>query len=175
MRSVAVVSMITFIAIFGSTVLIGTRLVESSRAAAVASLPVAELAAAEQTLADLSLEQEQMQSEREDLLALHQAAAAENKILAERRMQLEAAARELDAKQTADLGERERSAIRLARMYEVMKPQQAAPIMASLDLEVVLEIMVRMRERPAGRILARMDPGYAARISTHLSARQSSP
>jgi len=56
-------------------------------------------------------------------------------------------------------------------MYEAMKPAKAAPILSSLDMEIILEIFDRMKEKPAAKILAYMDPGLAARISARLSLK----
>jgi flagellar motility protein MotE (MotC chaperone) len=78
-------------------------------------------------------------------------------------------ARELEARQRILTQEQERSAGRLAKMYENMKPAQAAPILSALEMDVLLDIMTRMKERQAARILASMEAGLAARISTELS------
>jgi flagellar motility protein MotE (MotC chaperone) len=77
----------------------------------------------------------------------------------------------LEAKQQEYVQERENSATKLAKMYEAMKPAQAAPIMSALDLEIILDIMTRMKERQAARILANMDAGLAAQISTQMSMK----
>ena len=77
----------------------------------------------------------------------------------------------LEVKQQAYIEARERSAARLAKMYEAMKPAKAAPILAALDPDIVIEIMTRMKERQAAKILASMDAGLAAQISTRLSSK----
>ena len=174
MKTVAVISVITFVLIFGGVLLIGAQLGNSTHAVAVPNLAAEDYEAAERVFSDMAVERDRIQREREELIGLRQNVAVQEKVLDESRKQLEAVIAKLDAKQNTYIEERERSATRLAKMYEAMKAQQAAPIMASLELEIVLEIMARMKERPAAKILAHMDPGYAARISTHLSARGSS-
>ncbi len=170
MKTVAIISVITFVLIFGGVTMIGTQLGNAVPTAPTPHLAAEDYEAAERVFADLARERDRIQRQREDLVDLQQQAAVQEKILDRSRRRLEAVIAELDAKQSVYLEERERSATHLARMYEAMKPGQAASIMAALESELVLEIMVRMKERQAARILARMDPGYAAGISTSLSA-----
>jgi len=59
-------------------------------------------------------------------------------------------------------------------MYEAMKPQQAAPIISALDLDIILDIMSRIKDRQAAKILAKMDPGLAAQVSTRMSLKGTS-
>ncbi len=65
--------------------------------------------------------------------------------------------------------EQEEAASRLAKMYEAMKPQKAANILATMDRNVCLAILSRMKERQAAKVLSFMDAGLAAQISTRLS------
>jgi len=171
MKSVAIISVITFVLIFGGVLLVSTQLDRTTNAAASPDLGPADYRAAERVFRDLAAERDRIQREKEQLLALRQAAAVQEKVLDQSRQRLEAVIAELETRQSAYAEERERSAARLAKMYEVMRPEQAAPILSTLDLEVIVDVMTRMRERPAARILAEMDAGLAARISTRLSAR----
>jgi len=169
MKSVAVISILTFALIFGGTVWLGTRVGESGKQPVVAATAGAD-GEVGLLFADLAAERDRIQREKEDLLRRRQALAVEEEILAAGRQRLEGVITELEAKQNAYVAERERSATRLARMYEAMKPEEAAPIVAALDTAVILDIMSRMKERPAAKILGRMDPALAAMISTRLSA-----
>lgn len=175
MKTVAIISSITFVLIFGGVLLISTQLGSSADAIALPDLGPEDYEAAERVFADMSVERDRIQREKEELVLLRQHVAVQEKVLQDSRKQLEAVIAKLKARQTEYVQEREKSANRLAKMYEAMKPDQAAPIMGSLELEIVLEIMSRMKERPAARILSKMDPGFAAEISTHLSAHGSSP
>ena len=87
------------------------------------------------------------------------------------RAHLETVIQKLDAKQIEYIEERERSAAKLAKMYEAMKPAQAAPIISALELDIILDIMTRMKERPAAKILSNMDAGLAAQVSTRMSLK----
>ena len=56
-------------------------------------------------------------------------------------------------------------ASKLARLYENMKPQEAADILDSLDDATVIAVLQRMDESQAAKILAKLDPVKAARFS----------
>lgn len=174
MKTVAVISVITFVLIFGGVLFISMQLSQSAQAVALPELAPEDYEAAERVFADMAVERDRIQREKEELVLLRQNVAVQEKVLDDSRKQLEAVIAKLESKQVAYVEEREKSAARLAKMYEAMKPDQAAPIMGALELEIVLEIMARMKERPAAKILSKMDPGFAAQVSTHLSARGSS-
>ena len=59
----------------------------------------------------------------------------------------------------------------LVKIYEGMKPKDAARIFNSLDLDVLIAVMTRMSERKSSPILAEMD-GERARTVTILMAEQ---
>ncbi|MFH1011593.1 MAG: hypothetical protein V1784_10220 [bacterium] len=54
---------------------------------------------------------------------------------------------------------------RLAKLMESMKPQQAALIMTRLSDQTIVTLFMRMRERPAAKILALLPVDQAARVS----------
>lgn len=57
----------------------------------------------------------------------------------------------------------------LVRIYEAMKPRDAAAIFDSLDMQVLLGVLDRMQERRAAPILAAMQPDRA-RLATQMLA-----
>ena len=89
----------------------------------------------------MAVERDRIQQEKEELLALRQTVSVQEKALEAGREKLEAVIAKLEAKQSEYVQERENSAEKLAKMYEAMKPAQAAPIMSALDLEIILDIM----------------------------------
>ena len=127
--------------------------------------------AAERVFRDMAMERDRIQQEKEELLALGQSVAVQEQVLNLSREQLMLVVKKLESRQQEYIEERERSATKLAKMYEAMKPAQAAPIMQSLDLEIILDIMSRMKERQAAKILSKMDAGLAAQVSTRMSIR----
>ena len=121
------------------------------------------------------------------------------RLLGERRGELEALARELDARerviQAAEmrvdaktdellrlkeeietlLGQRdeveEQRLAQLVAIYEAMKPQEAAVILDDLEIEMLVDIIERMRERNSSPILARMAPDRARELTMRLAER----
>ena len=54
---------------------------------------------------------------------------------------------------------------KLAKIYASMRPEDAASILAKLPDDVIIEIVSLMRERSAAKVLSKLDPSTAARIS----------
>jgi flagellar motility protein MotE (MotC chaperone) len=63
----------------------------------------------------------------------------------------------------------------LVKMYEGMKPQQAAVIFNTLDMTVLMQIVSNMSERKSGPILAEMDPERARNITVLLAQQRQLP
>jgi len=63
----------------------------------------------------------------------------------------------------------------LVKIYESMKPKDAARIFEGLDMEVLLEVVERMKERKTAPILAQMDPKRAEEVTLELAQRRELP
>lgn len=63
----------------------------------------------------------------------------------------------------------------LVRIYESMKPKDAARIFEQLDMAVLLQVIERMKERKTAPILAQMDPLRAKAITVELAQRRELP
>lgn len=61
----------------------------------------------------------------------------------------------------------------LVKIYEAMKPKDAAQIFEQLDMPVLLSMFQRMKELKTAPILAAMDPTKAKAITTALAAKRS--
>jgi flagellar motility protein MotE (MotC chaperone) len=59
----------------------------------------------------------------------------------------------------------------LVKIYEAMKPKDAAQIFEQLDMPVLLSVLQRMKELKTSPILAAMDPVKAKTITTALAAK----
>jgi len=121
--------------------------------------------------------------------------------LRERNKVLDARAKKLDARQ-AQLEEMEKSATarigelkaleaslrdmlkqedsikskkikRLTAVYESMKPDRAAAVVVGMDLETVVKVFLRMKEKKVGKILSFLPPKNAVVISEALTRRLS--
>lgn len=168
MKSVLIISVVTFFLIFGGLAILSSQLGGKSTGGQQGLVAGKDLDA-EEIMKGLDAERTLVRREKEELVALRQAVAVQEQVLDEGRRELSAMVREIETKQRALTEERSRAAGRLAKVYENMKPEMAAPILSSLDMEILLDIMTRMKEREAAKILARMDTNLAARISTELS------
>ncbi|HZB92012.1 MAG TPA: hypothetical protein VE397_11255, partial [Stellaceae bacterium] len=60
----------------------------------------------------------------------------------------------------------------LVKIYETMKPGDAARIFSQLDMPVLLGVLEHMKERNAAPILAAMDPGKAKAVTLALAERR---
>ncbi len=63
----------------------------------------------------------------------------------------------------------------LVRVYERMRPRDAARIMESLDISLQLEVATRMREIKMAAILSAMDPAAARELTNRLASRAQLP
>jgi flagellar motility protein MotE (MotC chaperone) len=174
MKSILIISLLTFVVLFGTILFTSGLLEDVVRQAAVRDdepLDPQEQAAREQVFRLAAAERDALQRDRESYLAWSTADEVERKVLAQAAENLSGMIGELAALQTGVGQERDAQAAKLAKVYEAMKPASAAPILASLDLDIVLEIMTNMKDRQAAKILAFMNPGLAAEISTRMSSQ----
>jgi|GEM_PF-2285957 len=60
---------------------------------------------------------------------------------------------------------------KLAKIYESMRPEQAAPVLAKLKDDEIINILFKMRQRNAAKIIASFDPQLAARITRKMGGK----
>jgi flagellar motility protein MotE (MotC chaperone) len=63
----------------------------------------------------------------------------------------------------------------LVRIYESMKPKEAATILQEWDADKLVELISRMKEAKVGPILASMSPAKAKTVTTLLAGITDSP
>ena len=63
----------------------------------------------------------------------------------------------------------------LVKVYEAMKPKEAARIFQELDLPILIAVAERMREVKMAPILARMDPSLAKDLTVELATKRRLP
>jgi flagellar motility protein MotE (MotC chaperone) len=124
-----------------------------------------------------------------DLAERRKLVETQEKALATREAVLKAAESELDQKykELTDLqkqlrgllnqqSEEESARIKsLVRIYEGMKPADAARIFNTLDTTILLDVMSRMSERKSSPVLAAMDPDRARTITLLMAQQKSLP
>lgn len=84
---------------------------------------------------------------------------------AQNQVQTQAAAQVDEAEANA---EQEANVRRLAKIYEAMRPEEAAPILQQMDNQSVIDLLLRMRQRNAARILTQFPAERAAQISQQI-------
>jgi flagellar motility protein MotE (MotC chaperone) len=167
MKSVVIISTVTFLLIFGGVGALVLTL--GDRAPAGDAGEGDDPAAAARLLRDAASERDRLQRASEHLASLEASHAAREQLMARIHDQLLATIGRLETRQDEYVEEQENAAVRLAKMYEAMKAQKAAVILSSLELDVTVSILARMKERAAAEVLSFMDAGLAAQISTRLS------
>jgi len=90
----------------------------------------------------------------------------EEKLALEKKVQdLEAARREIASKLESRVQEDEERLKKLVDMYSNMKPQSAAQVIATLDEELAIGVLKRMKKQDAGNVLNFMNPEKAKKLS----------
>lgn len=77
-------------------------------------------------------------------------------------------------RQVVEQQEKERKLVEQAEMYKSMKPEEAAKILNGMggDLDLVSNILLHMKTKEAGAILAKMDANMAAKVTKKISIMQ---
>lgn len=81
------------------------------------------------------------------------------------RTSIESLIRKYDKQEAAELES-------VVKIYETMKPKDAARILGELELATLLGIMERMKERKTAPILAAMQPARAREVTEELARRE---
>ena len=63
----------------------------------------------------------------------------------------------------------------LVKIYETMKPKNAARIFEQLEMDILLDVVERMREVKTATIFAAMDPAKAKAVTARLAERRELP
>ena len=66
----------------------------------------------------------------------------------------------------------EKSIKHLVKVYSSMKPAEAGPLIEKLDKGITIQILSKMKGKDAGKILARVNPNLAAKLSEEIAKRK---
>ncbi|MGG5808798.1 MotE family protein [Falsiroseomonas sp. CW058] len=139
-------------------------------AAPAAAAPAPAEAAAERSVL------EALRARRAEIDAREQAAAAREVVVAAAERRLMQRVEELSAMQgrlealERERASREEAGLRgLVRLYEGMRPRDAAAIFDDLDMPVLVRIVDRMREAKAAPVLGAMRPDRARQLTAELA------
>jgi len=162
-----------------SSLLVGSltdQLIPSAEAAA--SMAIAEesfTAPAERDLLDSLRKTREKLTEMEDVLQEREdEAKSAEKRAAERIGELEKLEARIQEILLQEESIKSKKIKRLTAVYEAMKPEKAAPVIAQMKLVTVVKMFSRMEEKKVGKILSYLPPEKAVAISHALTKRISS-
>lgn len=120
-------------------------------------------------LLDLRHRRDELDTRARELDQRNAVLSAEQAKLAARVEELNALQAKLDTLESARQSHDSANWAGLVRIYETMKPRDAATIFDALDMQVLLGVLDRMSDRKAAPILAAMQPDRA-RLATQMLA-----
>jgi flagellar motility protein MotE (MotC chaperone) len=123
--------------------------------------------------AEITLHRSQIETREQQLTQREAAVAAAEKQLTDRVAQLLAIQVQLQTLVNDDKEHNEAKLAGLVRLYEGMRPRDAAAIFNGLDKPVLLEILGRMKPAKAAPVLAAMEPENARQVTADLAAQRS--
>jgi flagellar motility protein MotE (MotC chaperone) len=122
---------------------------------------------------EITLHRSQIEQRELQLTQREAAVAAVDKRLADRITELLAVQSHLQAV-VSDYNEHDEAKwAGLVKLYEGMRPRDAAAIFNGLDKPVLLEILGRMKPAKAGPVIALMEPENARQVTAELATRRS--
>jgi flagellar motility protein MotE (MotC chaperone) len=126
-------------------------------------------AAERSVLLDLRQRREALEARAKELDQRSAELAAADRRLNDRVQQLAALQTRLESLEAERERHKAENWAGLVKVYESMKPRDAAAIFDSLDMQVLLQVLDRMQERRVAPVLAAMQPDRA-RLATQLLA-----
>lgn len=126
-------------------------------------------------LQSLSERREQLNKRERDLDQREKLLQAAEKKVDEKVVELNNLRKEIEALLDKQTKMQEERITQLVKIYENMKPKDAANIFNEMQTDVLLEIIDHMSERKVAPVLAAMSPARAREISARLSLQKALP
>jgi flagellar motility protein MotE (MotC chaperone) len=120
-------------------------------------------------LQELRQRREQLEAREAGLAAREAVLGATERKLSGRVDELQALQKKLEAIESARIQREDAGWQGLVKVYETMKPRDAANIMNELDMPVLLQVLDRMKEAKAAPILSAMQPNRAREVTDGLA------
>jgi len=135
------------------------------RDSALAKSVALERADMERRRGNLLLEEERLKTLRQEIDERLQELRRIKEEIVRARAALEAQQKELSAAHTKEL-------MHLVKVYEAMAPEEAAPLIQTMDRAVAVELLALMKEKKAGQILENVQEKQAVEITEALVRRR---
>lgn len=126
-------------------------------------------------LQNLSRRREEIEARARELDSREALVAAAEARVDKKLAEIKAIEDKITAAQAAQSAEQDQQMARLVKVYETMKPGDAAIIFNTLDFAVLIEVASRMKEAKIAPVLAAMDPEAAKALTVALATRRASP
>ena len=120
-------------------------------------------------LLELRQRRKDLESREAELSAREAVLSAAEQKLSARAEELQALQSRLEGLETARKSHEEANWRGLVKLYESMKPRDAAAIFNDLDMPVLLQVVDRMKEAKAASVLAAMQPERARQVTAELA------
>lgn len=120
-------------------------------------------------LLELRQRREQLEAREAGLVTRETVLAATERKLGDRVQDLQALQKKLEALEASQKRREDSGWQGLVKLYETMKPRDAATIMNELDMKVLLQVLDRMKEGKAAPILSAMHPDRAREVTDGLA------
>jgi flagellar motility protein MotE (MotC chaperone) len=124
-------------------------------------------------LLELRQRRQELDSRESVLTARESLLTATEQKLTGRVAELQALQKKLEALEATRQEREDTSWQRLVKLYETMKPRDAATIFNELDMPVLLQVVDRMKESKAAPVLAAMQPDKARDVTTQIAKLRS--
>lgn len=126
-------------------------------------------------LQSLSKRREQIEQRERDLEQREKLLQAAEKKVDEKVVELAKLQKNIEELLNKQTNMQDQRIAQLVKIYENMKPKDAANIFNDMDFDVLLEIVDKMSERKVAPILAAMDPVRAREVSARIAEQKALP
>lgn len=124
---------------------------------------------------DLLQRRQQLDAREKDLQKREALIAATNTEITNKVKELTTLKTEIENLLKKQTDEEQANVTRLVRIYEGMKPKDAARIFNALDMDVLVPVLSKMSEKKSGAIIAAMDADKARNVTLMLSEQKKLP
>ncbi len=126
-------------------------------------------------LQDLSNRRQQLDARSQQLDTRERLLMATEKRIDKKIERLKSISAEIKAAVHTHSAEEEAQLKSLVKVYEAMKPADAARIFDKLDMDILISVVERMKERSVAPVLAKMDPDAAKALTVELATKKKLP
>ncbi len=124
---------------------------------------------------DLVVRRQKLDQREKDLIAKEALLKATDREMSRKIQELSKLKKEIESLLNKQTEEEEARISSLVKIYEGMKPKDAARIFDTLDLDVLVSVMSKMSERKVAPVLAAMSPERARTVTIMLAEQQKLP